>query len=306
MSLPLSIPSMFEFYLRHEYWFAATQLGLAMLGMGATLRLQDFVAVFTAPRAFAIAAVVQVIGVPLAVVAINALVAPPPGVAFGLILVAAMPGGAMSNVATYFAKGNVALSIALTAVITLGCLVTTPAVLRLLAADLMRGDFRMPVAVIAFDIGACLLAPLTAGMMIGAARPAARAVFARWCIRASLVVVLGIAIGSAGAGRLDPSAVGPPAFYGIALLILANQLSGTVPGWLAGVGRADLAAAAIETTIRNTNLAILLKASIFPAVLGVPDPMADSVLFIALLYAGLAIPAIIPLIIVHRRLAARS
>lgn len=297
---------MFDFYVRHEYWFAAVQLSLAMLGMGATLRVQDFVAVFRAPRAFALGAVVQVVGVPLAVVAINALVAPPPGVAFGLILVAAMPGGAMSNVATYFAKGNVALSIALTAVITLGCLVTTPAVLELLAADLMRAEFRMPVSVIAFDIGLCLLVPLTLGMMAGAARPAGRAVFARWCIRASLTVVLCIAIGSAGSGRLDPSAVGPPAFYGIALLILATQLSGTLPGWLAGLPRADLAAMAIETTIRNTNLAILLKASIFPAVLGVADPTADSVLFIALLYAGLAVPASIPLILVHRWLARRA
>lgn len=298
---------MAQFYLTWEWWFAATQLALAMFGMGATLRLDDFVGVFRAPRGFLVGAGVQVVGVPLLAVAVNALLAPPPGIAFGLVLVAAMPGGSMSNVVTWFAHASVPLSIALTAVITLGCMATTPLVLRLLVGDLVPADFVMPVGAIALDIAVCLLIPLAIGMAVGARLPTARrAAIARWCVRASLLVVVGIAVGSASAGRLDASAYGGSALLAVLVLAFAVQQLGTLAGVVSGLRRAEIGAIAIEAAIRNTNLAILLKASLFPAIPGIPDPMADGVLFTALLFAALAGPLTIPLIVVHRVLAARA
>jgi len=56
---------MFSFYLTHEYWFAAAQLSLAMLGMGATLTPKDFNGIVKAPRAFTIGMVMQLLLVPL-------------------------------------------------------------------------------------------------------------------------------------------------------------------------------------------------------------------------------------------------
>jgi BASS family bile acid:Na+ symporter len=304
---PGRVRRMFDAYLRYEWWFAAAQLSLAMFGMGATLRADDFIAVFKQPRAFSVGFVVQVVGIPLIALALNAALALPPGIAFGIILVAAMPGGAMSNVVTYFAKSNVPLSIALTAVVTLTCMVTTPLVLRLLGGDLVPDDFVMPVGAIAFDIAVCLLVPLTLGMMAGAPLAnATRGLIARWCIRASLAVVLLITIGSAGAGRLDAGAYGGGAVLAVLLFAFLVQQAGTLPGLLFGLARADIGAISIETAIRNTNLALLLKASLFPAVAGVADPLADAVLFTALLFAGLAAPLTIPVIVVHRRLARRE
>jgi BASS family bile acid:Na+ symporter len=295
---------MFDLYLRHEWWFVAAQLGLAMFGMGATLRFDDFVDVFRTPRSFLIGFIAQVVGVPLIAVGLNALLAPAPGVAFGLVLVSAMPGGAMSNVVTYFAKGTVALSIALTAVVTLACMVTTPMVLRLLAAEFVRPDFAMPVGGIALDIAICLLVPLALGMAVGAQLGSAtRGALAGWCIRGSLAVVVCIAIGSAGAGRLHLDAHSAGALLVIGCFAVVVQLAGTLPGWLLGLTRADVAAISIETTIRNTNLALLLKASLFPVSPGLADPMADGVLFTALLYGGLAAPLTVPLVLVHRWLA---
>jgi len=298
---------MFDLYLRHEWWFAAVQLALAMFGMGATLRLDDFVDVFRAPRSFLIGFVAQVAGIPLLAVGLNAWLDPAPGVAFGLILVAAMPGGAMSNVVTHFARGKVALSIALTAVVTLACMVTTPLALRLLAAEFVRADFAMPMGAIALDIAICLLVPLALGMAVGARLGSrARSALARWCIRGSMAVVVCIAIGSAGAGRLNLDAHSAGALLAIASFAVVVQLAGTLPGWLCGLSRADVAAISIETSIRNTNLALLLKASLFPVALGVADPMADGVLFTTLLYGGLAGPLTIPLVLVHRWLARKA
>lgn len=297
---------MFELYVRHEWWFAATQLALAMLGMGATLGADDFIGVFRQPRAFLVGALVQVAGTPLLALALTAVLPVPPGIAFGLLVVSAMPGGAMSNVATYFARGSVALSIALTAVITLTCIATTPVVLRLLAADFVPAAFVMPVGAIALDIAICLLLPLLLGMAVGAVlgSTARRGAMARWCIRLSLAVVVCIAIGSAGAGRLEIGAHSVRPLAAIVGLVVAFQIAGTVPGWLLGFSRGEIAALAIESTIRNTNLALLLKVSLFPVTAGVPNPLADGILFVALLYGGLAAPLVIPLIVVHRRLGA--
>jgi len=298
---------MFDFYIRHEWWFAATQLSLAMFGMGATLRLADFAGVFRRPKGFLIGLLVQVVGVPLIALGFNLALRPPPGVAFGLVLIAAMPGGAMSNVLTYFAKSNVPLSIALTAVVTLGCLVTTPVVLRLLAGALVPPEFVMPVAAIALDIAVCLLIPLALGMAAGAPlRHLTREVIARWCINASLAVVVCIAIGSAGAGRLSGDAVTASALLVILVFAFAVQQAGTLPGWALGLARPDVGAIAIETAVRNTNLALLLKASLFPATPGVLDPMGDSVLVTALLFGACAAPLTIPLVLVHRWLARRA
>ncbi len=55
---------MFDFYIEHEYWFAAARLVLAMPGMGATLQFRDFVAVFLRPRSLLIGLVIQILFVP--------------------------------------------------------------------------------------------------------------------------------------------------------------------------------------------------------------------------------------------------
>jgi hypothetical protein len=75
-------------------------------------------------------------------------------------------------------------------------------------------------------------------------------------------------------------------------------------GWILGVGGADAVTIGIETAFRNTGLAILIKASVLPAIAGVADPFADQVLFVALLYGGFAIAVSLPTALVHRRLSA--
>jgi len=296
---------MSELYLRHEYYFAAAQLATAMFGMGVRLQLRDFIAVFRLPGAFLLGMGAQLLLVPMLAVAIGRALDAPTGVAVGLILVASVPGGTMSNIITYFARANIALSIALTAATTLLCLVTTPLILRLLTAEALPPDFSMPTAAIAFDIGVCLLLPLSLGMLLGAALPRWRDPLSTWPIRVSLLVILLMVIGASSAGRIDPASQGVVAI--VAMLALAGlaQVSALLLGRLRGLPSADVAAIAIEVTVRNANLAVLIKASLFP-VGASADPVADGVLYVALLYGGAAGPVALPLILGHRRYVRRG
>ena len=282
---------MFNFYIAHEFWFAAAQLVLAMLGMGATLTINDFAEIAREPKAFSVGAALQIVAVPLVAFLFLLLLDLSPlaagvGLVVGLALCAAIPGGTVSNIFTHLAYGNVPLSIAITAVTTLACLLTTPLVLDLLIAQHMPPDFRMPIVRIAKDIFFWLLLPLALGMLYLRLWPTSAAQFSTGCIRASLFVIVLIVLGSLGAGRIDFVAFG--SLNVLLVLLFVGVLTGLgllVPR-LASLQRADCTAIGIEIAVRNTNLALLIKASLFPAVVGVADPLADSVLFTILLYGG--------------------
>jgi len=297
----------FENYADYEYGLASAQLLFAMLGMGAVLAPRDFAEVFRRPRVLLLGLALQLIGAPLIAAILSNTLPIPAGIAAGLALVAAVPGGTFSNIVTYMARGNIALSISLTAVTTLACLATTPILLRLVAGVHLPTDFVMPVGDIALQIGIILLVPLFVGMYLGMRFPSRRELISNWSIRTSVALIGALIVGSAGAGRLDPTAyglIGPVA--GIALAGGLQALAFAVTA-LAGLRIQDRVAIGIEVTIRNSNLAVMVKALIFPAVTGVADPIGDGMFFIALLYGGLALPvAMIPLAIGRRAGAKRS
>ena len=286
------MPLVFDLYLEYEFWFAATQLILAMLGMGATLTIKDFGEIAKEPKPFSIGMAIQVMLVPgvtfvylqffgmyhetLAV-----------GVAVGLALCAAIPGGAVSNIFTHFAGGNIALSIAITAVTTIACLMTTPIILNFLITEHMPANFTMPAGKIALDIFLCMLLPLALGMVYLKLYPSTAARLSTFCIRASLFVILLIVIGSLGAGRLDLAAFGLTNILIVLLFICVLTAFGWLIPRLMRLEQNDSTAIGMEVTVRSTNLGLLIKASIFPAIVGQPDPMGDTVLFTLLLYGGL-------------------
>src|SRR5438093_1328213 len=139
---------MFNWYPDYEYHFARAQLVLFTLGMGMTLAPADFLEITRRPRSFLVGLGGQLLVVPWIAVLLNWLLDLDKGIAIGLILVAAMPGGALSKFFAYFGRGNMALSISLTGVTTLLTLVTVPVMLQFLAAQHIRPDFEMPVGVI--------------------------------------------------------------------------------------------------------------------------------------------------------------
>jgi BASS family bile acid:Na+ symporter len=290
-----------EFYLRHEYAFASTQLVFAMLGMGAVLERREFVEIVRDPKAVAAGLALQLVGAPLLALAVMELMGLEAGIAVGLVFVAAVPGGSLSNVFTYFARGNVALSITLTGLTTAACLVTTPLVLRLLTSEHLPPDFEMPARRIAFEIAFYLLLPLVAGMAFGAALPGSRDAFSRNCIRASVAVIGLLILGSVSAGRVDATAHGVAALVGMFAFAAGLQLLAFAAGSGLGLPSRDRLALAIEVTIRNTNLGLLIKASILPIRPGVADPIADAAFFVVLLYGGVGLAvASVPLVLGRR------
>lgn len=292
---------MFEAYPRYEYALAASQLALAMLGMGALLAPRDFAGVVRAPRALTLGLLLQIVLVPLIASATGWLLPVPAGIAAGLVLVAAVPGGTLSNVLTYFAGGNIALSITLTALTTLGALVTTPALLRLFVGVHLPPDFDMPAGRIASEIGLTLLLPLLLGMGIGVRLGPRREVFSRTALRASLAVIGVMVVGAAGAGRIEPLAYGRIGPVSVLLVALLFQVAALICARLGGLAPRDRLAVGIEATLRNTNLAVLVKASILPATVVEYAEVGDAMFFVALLYGGFGLGLSSVLVMLGRR-----
>ena len=101
-------------------------LAIIMLTLGFGLTLKDFLRVFSIPKDFFIGFVCQLILLPVVALIIVLLLNPIPELAIGLMLIACAPGGVTSNVITKFADGDVALSISLTAVISLISVISVP------------------------------------------------------------------------------------------------------------------------------------------------------------------------------------
>ncbi len=295
-----------EFYLKHEYWLAFSQLFLAMLGMGATLKVRDFVTVTKKPKAMLCGLGMQIVLVPLATFLILVSLDINPGVAIGLAIIAAIPGGTTSNIYTFFAKGHVALSIAVTAITTVACLLTVPLVLRLLISEYIPPDFSLPVGQIARETLTAILIPLALGMVIYAQLPRYNLQIAKWSIRISLAIIVVIVLGAASSGRLDWNAFGSSNAMILVGFTLLLMLMGLLIPRLLGLSRQDTVAIGMEVSVRNVNLAVLIIASIFPASNADVAALGSMALFTALAYGALMMTPAVILIAGNRIVEKRS
>lgn len=115
--------------------YVNTLLGIVMFGMGLTLKPQDFKVVFSRPKDVVIGCVAQFTVMPLLAFLLTKAFNLSPELAIGVILVGTCPGGTSSNVMTYLSKGDVALSVGMTAVSTILAPVLTPLLTYLYAGQ---------------------------------------------------------------------------------------------------------------------------------------------------------------------------
>ena len=119
---------------------APIALAIIMLGLGINLKIQDFVRVVKFPKDFLAGFFCQMIVLPIIAFALIKLLNTPIELALGVMIIAAAPGGVTSNVLTKFADGDVALSITLTAIVSLISIVSVPFII-FLSIDLLNIDY---------------------------------------------------------------------------------------------------------------------------------------------------------------------
>jgi len=143
-------------------------LALIMLGLGLGLKLEDFGRVLKTPKDFIVGFVSQLIILPIVAYILILIFRAPPEIAIGVMIIAAAPGGVTSNIMTKFADGDVALSISLTAVISLLSIITVPLIIFTSADFLGITEISQNISMtgIALKMFLVVTVPVILGMII--------------------------------------------------------------------------------------------------------------------------------------------
>jgi len=143
-------------------------LAIIMLGLGMSLTIQDFLRVIKTPKNFLVGFVCQIILLPIIAFSLIKLLNTPIELALGVMLIAAAPGGVTSNILTKFANGDVALSISLTAVISLISIISVPFII-FLSIELLNIDYvakEISMLAISLKMFFVVTIPVIIGMII--------------------------------------------------------------------------------------------------------------------------------------------
>ena len=266
-------------------------LAYIMFTLGTGLKPSDFKVIASHPKAFFIGLINQVVFVPLVALAVVLLMSPPPAIAFGIMLISFCPGGVTSNMLTYYAKGNVALSVALTGVVSLLSVVTLPILITLAFNHFMK-DQAGSISAVKIGVVMFLLTtlPVTIGML-------ARYQFADFMVRrsgilnglASVFFVLIVLAAIATNWQLlqeQLASIGLELVLIIVTLFIISILTAKALqlSWF------DTKTIAIETSIQNSTTAITLA----PIIMGVstlPVIALPAALYGVLMYV-IALPII--------------
>lgn len=245
-------------------------LAFIMFSLGLGLVPDDFRRVVQQPRAFLVGLVGQMVVLPVMALALAVGLGLPPALAVGLMILAFSPGGVSSNLLTKLARGDMALSISLTAVTSVLSIVTVP----LLVTAAMHGFLgaaapELSVARLGLSVGALVSVPVGLGMSLRALRPAMadrlEGPSGRVANGLFLLMVAG-AVGSEWRTLVDHVATLGPAV----LLLNSTMLAvGYGSGQAFGLGRARSTTLAIEVGIQNATLGITIGALLAPDAAGV-------------------------------------
>lgn len=248
---------------------------IIMFGMGTMLSMADFVRVLQTPRAVLAGMVLQFSIMPLVGAGLAAAFGFPAEVAAGVVLIGSCPGGVASNVMTYIARGNVALSVTMTACSTLASPLLTPVMMKLLAGHYVHID----VVAMMLNILLIIVVPIAAGLV---ANRILRALKLRgaWLDRLlSLVAMVAICVIISIITALSRDQLLQVGLALIAAAVLHNGLGyvlGYGGAWLLGLEESDRRTVAIEVGLQNGGMASALavnvlqstNAALAPAIFG--------------------------------------
>jgi BASS family bile acid:Na+ symporter len=243
--------------------FLPLALFAVMLGMGLGLTVEDFTRVLVYPRAVVVGLLAQLVMLPVLGFVLASVFPLSPELAVGVMILAACPGGPTSNLITYLARGNVALSITLTAVSSVVTVFTIPVVVNW-AMGAFLGEattLRLPLLATVLQIAVITLIPVAIGMALHHFLPRFAAQVERGVKWLSLALLALIIVGLLAQQRENVAGF----FAQVGLVTLALNLIAMGLGygiaWLAKVDRPSARAITIEVGIQNGTLAIAIASS---------------------------------------------
>ncbi|WP_040037780.1 bile acid:sodium symporter family protein [Bacillus thermotolerans] len=259
------------FFLPAQFiWIApyiSLLLGIIMFGMGMTLSVDDFKAVARQPKSVLFGVLLQFLVMPLLAYVLAKLLQLPPEIAIGVILVGSCPGGTASNVMTYLAKGNTALSVAVTSVSTLLAPVFTPFIIYILASEWLE----VSAADMFISIIKIVLFPILLGLIVKLflKEQAEKGVEVMPLVSVIAIVAIVAAVVAGSKEQIMQSGL---LIFGV--VILHNGL-GYLFGFLAAkllkLSYPDQKALSIEVGMQNSGLGAALASAHFSPLAAVPS-----------------------------------
>ncbi|MBC7185318.1 MAG: bile acid:sodium symporter family protein [Marinobacter sp.] len=235
-------------------------LFIIMIGIGMTLTVRDFRQVAVYPRGMIVGTVAQILVMPLVAFMLATLLAVPPAIAVGLVIIAACPGGTTSNLFVLLARGNIALSIVLTVSASLITILTLPLFTNLALQHYMgtEEDIVLPVWKTVGMLIGIVLFPVAIGMTVRTRKPEV-ARKAESIVSIFGGVVLALLIVALIYGVRDQiwellKQAGPATI----LLNVAGILLGLVAGRVAGLTQRESLAVAVELGVKNGTIALMV------------------------------------------------
>ena len=246
--------------------FVPYLLGIVMLGMGMTIDPKDFKIVLQSPKPVIIGVILQFTIMPTLAFLIAKGFHLPPEIAIGVILVGCCPGGTSSNVMSYLAKANVALSVAITSVSTLIAPFVTPALIYLFAHEWLNVSFTSML----WSVVQVVLIPIIIGFVF---QKVARQFAHKAATALPLVSVIAISLILAAVVAGSKAQILNTGLLIFVVVILHNVLGYTIGYLLAKVFKMDYPdkkAVAIEVGMQNSGLAVSLATVHFSPLAAVP------------------------------------
>ena len=247
--------------------FIVPLLGIIMFGMGLTLSRDDFKEVGKRPLDVLIGVLGQFIIMPALAWLLAKGLQLPPEVAVGVILVGCCPGGTASNVMTFLARGDVALSVAITSVTTLLAPIVTPALIYLLASQWLE----VSAAAMFWSIVQVVVLPIALGLVaqavLGTRVRAAVAVLPLVSVVAIVAIVAAVVAG-------NQARIATSGLMIFAVVVLHNGLGLLLGYWLGkltGMTVFKRKALAIEVGMQNSGLGVALATAHFSPLAAVPS-----------------------------------
>ncbi|MFD2628145.1 bile acid:sodium symporter family protein [Oceanobacillus kapialis] len=245
-------------------------LGIVMFGMGLTLKPVDFKLVVKKPIPVIIGVATQFVLMPLIALALAYLMNLPAELAAGLVLLGSVPGGTASNVMVYLAKGNLALSVAMTSFSTMLAPILTPLILLALAGQWLPVD---PIAMF-ISIVQVIIIPIALGILIRRIFPTTveKSSTAVPLISVIAIIIIVSAVVSANVESITTS--GLLIFSAVMLHNFLGLFLGYLAAALMRLDESKRRAISIEVGMQNSGLGVSLATAHFGPLAALPNVIA--------------------------------